>query len=153
MTAYWDNEFLMQVWRITTDYVQLFKCCATPVNYYIDYMSCYYKMTHDQYWEYYDHAIFLVFCDTGYVMTGIGKKHNPYTTDIHVDWIQCCRVGFGAGRLPVGHLAEGLHDYGKGYSSAAAAYGNATSRSSENHLESIQNRKSLPDPGLHLSKL
>ncbi|XP_055355788.1 uncharacterized protein LOC129601090 [Paramacrobiotus metropolitanus] len=153
MTGLWDNDFQFQVWRITTDYVQLFKCCATPANYYIDYMSCYYKMTHDQYWEYYDHVLFLMFCDTGYVVTGLGKKHNPYTTDIHLDWIQCCRVGFGPGRFPVGQLAEGLHSYGNG--SAAAGYGtNPTYRSLNANAHNLPNFKSLlNNPKLALSKL
>lgn len=29
-------------------------------------------------------------------MTGLKKQTNPYTKpDSHIDWIQCCRVGFG----------------------------------------------------------
>lgn len=47
--------------------------------------------------EYYNApAYFLVYCATGYVMTGLAKKVNPYTKpDMHIDWIQCCRLGFG----------------------------------------------------------
>ncbi|XP_055348222.1 uncharacterized protein LOC129595292 [Paramacrobiotus metropolitanus] len=79
------------------DLLNPYKCCKTPPGYYIDYTACYYQPTHDQYWEYYDTpSYFLTFCATGYVMTGLPRKLNPYTNpDSHIDWIQCCRVGFG----------------------------------------------------------
>ena len=72
----------------------LVKCCRVPPAYYLDYTSCLYKPTRDQFWEYYDDIKHLVFCPTGYVVTGIGKKINPWDTDYHIEWIQCCRVGF-----------------------------------------------------------
>ncbi|GAV01150.1 hypothetical protein RvY_11904-2 [Ramazzottius varieornatus] len=100
MTGLWDSEFQYWVYRVGTgfngDDTQPFKCCKTPPGYYIDYISCYYMPTHDIFLEYYDSFNhFIVLCSTGYVMTGISRKANPYTREFHIDWIQCCRVGFG----------------------------------------------------------
>ena len=63
---------------------------------YIDYLSCYYVPTHDLYFEYYDGNFFLVQCSTGYVITGAALKRNPVNQEQRIDWIQCCRVGWGA---------------------------------------------------------
>ncbi|GAU95741.1 hypothetical protein RvY_07309-2 [Ramazzottius varieornatus] len=83
VTAFWDNE---ENWLTTipfADDLQNYKCCKTPAGYYIDYVSCYYMPTRDQYWEYYDALQFLtVFCTTGYIMTGIAKKPNPRTSGV-----------------------------------------------------------------------
>ncbi|XP_055332873.1 uncharacterized protein LOC129584646 [Paramacrobiotus metropolitanus] len=102
ITGFWDNELQFLVFRKGLDDSQLYKCCRVPPGYYIDYTSCYYMPTHDQYWEYYDslqHII--VYCASGYVMTGLSKKINPYDAEWHIEWIQCCRIGFGgAGRIP-----------------------------------------------------
>ncbi|GAU93940.1 hypothetical protein RvY_05794 [Ramazzottius varieornatus] len=54
--------------------------------------------THDQYWEYYDSVQHIItYCASGYVMTGISKKTNPYDLEWHIEWMQCCRVGFAGG--------------------------------------------------------
>ncbi|XP_055340663.1 uncharacterized protein LOC129589808 [Paramacrobiotus metropolitanus] len=102
ITGLWDDDFQFFVSRTRLDDTQLYKCCRVPPGYYIDYVSCYYMPTHDQYWEYYDslqHAI--VYCASGYVMTGISKKINPFDEEYHIEWIQCCRIGFGgAGKMP-----------------------------------------------------
>ncbi|XP_055333934.1 uncharacterized protein LOC129585319 [Paramacrobiotus metropolitanus] len=102
MTGIWDNEWIFWVARIGTtrstasDYFQPYKCCKVPKGYYIDYVSCYYVSTHDPYWEFYDNVFnFVVYCGTGYVMTGIAKKIHPVGQDWYIDWIQCCRVGYG----------------------------------------------------------
>ncbi|GAU92072.1 hypothetical protein RvY_04206-2 [Ramazzottius varieornatus] len=56
--------------------------------------------THDQYWEYYDSVQHIItYCASGYVMAGIAKKIDPYDLEWHVEWIQCCRVGFARGSL------------------------------------------------------
>lgn len=39
-------------------------------------------------------SLFESFCSE--VMTGIATKINPIARERHVDWIQCCRVGFGS---------------------------------------------------------
>lgn len=75
----------------------MYKCCKAPTGYYIDYTSCLYKPTHDQYFEYYDGTVFIVLCDTGYVMTGVAKKIHPLVKEYYLEWIQCCRLGFGSG--------------------------------------------------------
>ncbi|GAU93941.1 hypothetical protein RvY_05795 [Ramazzottius varieornatus] len=68
-------------------------------GYYIDYMSCYYMPTHDLYREYYDSLNnFVVYCTKGYIMTGISKKISPWTQLYNIDWVQCCRLGFGPPR-------------------------------------------------------
>ncbi|OQV14928.1 hypothetical protein BV898_10829 [Hypsibius exemplaris] len=104
MTGLWDSDFNFFVHRsllpsvdpFTGDSLQPYKCCQTPNGYYIDYVSCYYRSTHDVFFEYFDSTFhILVQCGTGFVMTGISKKQNPYTKEVHVDWIQCCRVGYG----------------------------------------------------------
>ena len=35
-------------------------------------------------------------CATGYVQTGISKKRSPINNENRIEWIQCCRVGYGA---------------------------------------------------------
>ncbi|GAU92300.1 hypothetical protein RvY_04398 [Ramazzottius varieornatus] len=35
-------------------------------------------------------------CATGYVYTGISKKKSPIHGEWRVEWVQCCRVGYGA---------------------------------------------------------
>lgn len=89
-----DTDFQYRLDRIRDDQTTLYKCCRTPSGYYIDYTSCYYRPTRDQYWEYYDAAIFVVYCETAYVMTGVARKVNPYDNEYHLEWIQCCRVVF-----------------------------------------------------------
>lgn len=47
-------------------------------------------------------------------MTGISKKVNPYTKEFHVDWIQCCRMGFGPHEAlppPVKYAPSGAASY------------------------------------------
>ena len=89
----YDDDFQFWTFRRKVDDRQPYKCCKTPLGYYIDYFSCYYMPTKDIYGEYYDHtSMFLVFCATDYVMTGLGKKINAWGKDYHVEWIQCCRV-------------------------------------------------------------
>ena len=96
VAAVWDNDFLWQLFRPRFDDLQYYKCCKTPPGYYIDYTSCYYMPTHDQYWEYYDAPnLFVTYCTNGYIMTGISKKISPWTQLYNIDWIQCCRLGFG----------------------------------------------------------
>ncbi|GAU92303.1 hypothetical protein RvY_04400-2 [Ramazzottius varieornatus] len=101
ITAFFDNEFSFNLYRPFVDDSAPYKCCKAPTGYYIDYSSCYYMPTHDQFWEYYDSPIqlsggyFLVYCATGYVMTGLAKKAHPVTQEYHIEWIQCCRLGFG----------------------------------------------------------
>ncbi|GAV04532.1 hypothetical protein RvY_14800 [Ramazzottius varieornatus] len=92
-----SSKIYFFVFRIPgPDTVQPYKCCKTPPGYYIDYVSCYYMPTRDLDFEYYDSTFhFIVFCATGYVMTGILKKVNPYSKEVHMEWIQCCRVGYG----------------------------------------------------------
>lgn len=106
-TGIWDDEFTFAVVRPSADSFQPYKCCKTPSGYYIDYVSCYYKPTHDFHYDYYDspsHQV-VVQCGTGYVITGIAKKLNPYSSLYNVDWIQCCRVGCvtrrGTGRTQI----------------------------------------------------
>ncbi|XP_055330626.1 uncharacterized protein LOC129582998 isoform X1 [Paramacrobiotus metropolitanus] len=103
VTALWDNEFNFYVHRpggfglTTGDDLQPYKCCKTPKGYYIDYLSCHYIDSHDPYREFYDSlSNFIMLCPTGYVMTGISKKLTPFEQEYHVEWIQCCRVGYGA---------------------------------------------------------
>ncbi|XP_055338564.1 uncharacterized protein LOC129588394 [Paramacrobiotus metropolitanus] len=97
ITGLWDNELSFWVYRTAIDPSQPYKCCVTPPGYYIDYVSCYYVWTHDQYWEYYDSQFFLLNCATGYVMTGISKKLSPIIpTEYRIEWLQCCRLGYGA---------------------------------------------------------
>lgn len=47
--GFWDNEASFFVMRKVVDDQQSYKCCKTPQNYYIDYMSCYFMPTRDQY--------------------------------------------------------------------------------------------------------
>ncbi|XP_055349012.1 uncharacterized protein LOC129595902 [Paramacrobiotus metropolitanus] len=113
LTGLYDNDVTFGIQRVGgPDDTTLYKCCRTPPGYYIDYLSCYYKMTHDQYYEYYNAPFFLVFCDTGHVVTGMARKINPYVNEYNLDWIQCCRVGVGPGPVwPVlgpSYLLHGL---------------------------------------------
>lgn len=81
---------------------QPYKCCEPPGGHYIDYLSCYFQPTHDQFFEYYDNNnMFIVYCAQGFVMTGIAKKINPYSKEYHIDWIQCCRIGVGPHKYTV----------------------------------------------------
>ncbi|XP_055339169.1 uncharacterized protein LOC129588807 isoform X2 [Paramacrobiotus metropolitanus] len=102
ITGFWDDDAQFLVSRAGQDGTQLYKCCKVPPGYYIDYQSCYYMPTHDQYWEYYDaQNNIIVYCATGYILTGLSKKINPYDKEFHIEWIQCCRLGFGgAGKFP-----------------------------------------------------
>ncbi|GAU92096.1 hypothetical protein RvY_04225-2 [Ramazzottius varieornatus] len=96
----WDNDLQFFVSRRGLDDTNIYKCCRAPTGYYIDYTSCYYMPTHDQYWEYYDSVQHIItYCASGYVMAGIAKKSNQYDLEWHVEWIQCCRVGFAGGSL------------------------------------------------------
>ncbi|GAU88805.1 hypothetical protein RvY_01438 [Ramazzottius varieornatus] len=96
ITGLWDDDQQFLVWRIPFDDTMLYKCCRVPGGYYIDYVSCYYMPTHDNYWEYYDSTQQnIVQCGTGYVMTGIAKKINPTSRVYNLEWLQCCRLGFG----------------------------------------------------------
>ncbi|OQV20967.1 hypothetical protein BV898_05042 [Hypsibius exemplaris] len=96
VTALWDNDFQWWQFRGVPDNIAPYKCCKMPIGYHVDYSSCYYMPTKDMYGEYYDDSNrFLVYCATGHVMTGIGKKVNAWSNDAHIEWIQCCRVGLG----------------------------------------------------------
>ncbi|OQV26053.1 hypothetical protein BV898_00183 [Hypsibius exemplaris] len=95
ITGLWDDDASFWVYRTPVDDQQLYKCCRVPPGYYIDYVSCYYMLSHDQYWEYYDSNFFLMMCSTGYVMTGISKKKSPINAEFRIEWIQCCRIGYG----------------------------------------------------------
>ena len=53
LAGFWDNELQFFVARRGLDDTNIYKCCKTPAGYYLDYTSCYYMPTHDQYWEYY----------------------------------------------------------------------------------------------------
>ncbi|XP_055348254.1 uncharacterized protein LOC129595315 [Paramacrobiotus metropolitanus] len=113
VTGFWDEEISFFVFRPFLDNAQPYKCCKTPQGYYIDYMSCYYMPTRDQYGEYYDSSMhMLVYCASGYVVTGLAKKMSVWTKDYHIEWIHCCRVGYGAvpdfKRLP----SSGAYSYG-----------------------------------------
>ncbi|XP_055348367.1 uncharacterized protein LOC129595397 [Paramacrobiotus metropolitanus] len=96
ITAMWSGSFQWFI-HLTPTWDQVpYKCCQPPPGYYIDYTSCYYQVTHDPFFEYYDNTNFyIVVCANGYVMTGISKKINPYDHEYHIEWIQCCRMGFG----------------------------------------------------------
>ncbi|XP_055338562.1 uncharacterized protein LOC129588392 [Paramacrobiotus metropolitanus] len=96
VVGYWDNDWVFWTFTPNTDLIQPYKCCQTPPGYYIDYVSCYYIPTHDLYWEYYDGNYFLVNCATGYVVTGTAAKFNPIHQEYRIDWVQCCRLGYGA---------------------------------------------------------
>ncbi|GAU89967.1 hypothetical protein RvY_02452-2 [Ramazzottius varieornatus] len=109
VVGFWDPgaQFFIAFPRITDN--NLYKCCRTPQGYYVDYTSCYYLPTHDQYWEFYD-AIqqFIVFCNGGYVMTGISKKIAPYDQEVSFSFLMSElmeRVG-NLLRLPVPLSAE-----------------------------------------------
>ncbi|OWA55016.1 hypothetical protein BV898_19401 [Hypsibius exemplaris] len=92
ITGMWNNAWYWYTWNA----VQPYKCCKTPLGYYIDYVSCYYQPTHDVFFEYYDNLFhFLVYCAQGFVMTGLARKTNQYSREPALDWIQCCRVGLG----------------------------------------------------------
>ncbi|XP_055332567.1 uncharacterized protein LOC129584435 [Paramacrobiotus metropolitanus] len=96
VTGLWDDDNNFFTWRPVADDSCSMKCCTTPKGYYIDYASCYYVSTHDQFGEYYDSNFnFIVTCAHGHVMTGISKKMNANTATYRVDWIQCCRLGYG----------------------------------------------------------
>ncbi|OQV14932.1 hypothetical protein BV898_10833 [Hypsibius exemplaris] len=98
ITGIWDNELQFFVGRRGLDDSNIYKCCKAPSGYYLDYTSCYYMPTHDQYWEYYDSIQHIItYCASGYVMTGLSKKFNPFDLEWHIDWIQCCRIGFLSG--------------------------------------------------------
>ncbi|XP_055342630.1 uncharacterized protein LOC129591122 [Paramacrobiotus metropolitanus] len=71
--------------------VTLQKCCKTPPGYKIDYTRCQWKYTHDKAGEHYD-GYWVVKCDTHYVMTGTGQATNPWDSQLHIVWIQCCPV-------------------------------------------------------------
>ncbi|XP_055333055.1 uncharacterized protein LOC129584767 isoform X2 [Paramacrobiotus metropolitanus] len=102
VTGLWDDDYTWFTYRSAAlgsaaDNYQPYKCCKVPNGYYIDYVSCYYVPTHDQFREFYDavtHQI-QILCGTGYVMTGLSKKLNPVTQLYNLVWIQCCRVGYG----------------------------------------------------------
>ncbi|XP_055334046.1 uncharacterized protein LOC129585407 [Paramacrobiotus metropolitanus] len=95
ITGFWDNDAAFVIFRSKgEDAPNTYKCCRTPPGYYIDYTTCLYKPTHDQFWEYYDAQQFLVFCDSGYVLTGLARRKNPYDDDYHLEWLQCCRIGY-----------------------------------------------------------
>ncbi|OQV26050.1 hypothetical protein BV898_00180 [Hypsibius exemplaris] len=97
ITGFWDNDAQFFNFRRVVDDQNPYKCCKTPPNYYVDYQSCYYMPAKDQYGEYYDATtIILLYCASGYAMTGLAKKISPFSMDYHVEWIQCCRIGFGA---------------------------------------------------------
>ncbi|OWA55348.1 hypothetical protein BV898_19732 [Hypsibius exemplaris] len=105
MTGFWDNEQNFFMSRPGIDNVNPIKCCKPPPGYYIDYTSCYYQPTHDQYWEFYDSLTHnLVVCASGFVVTGLAKKFGPIVrvnnnpTEWHIDWLQCCRVGYSGQR-------------------------------------------------------
>lgn len=52
--------------------------------------------THDLDWECSDSEHnFIVYCAEGYVMTGVSKKLNPWAREYRMEWIQCCRMGYG----------------------------------------------------------
>lgn len=92
----WSNNLFWYIFVPGLTDQQLYKCCEPPAGYYIDYLSCYFQPTHDQFFEYYDTGIFfIVYCAQGFVMTGISKKINPYLQLYALEWIQCCRIGFG----------------------------------------------------------
>ncbi|XP_055332328.1 uncharacterized protein LOC129584234 [Paramacrobiotus metropolitanus] len=92
ITGMWFSNF--QPYMLGPQSDNSIKCCTTPKGYYIDYASCYYFPTHDQYWEYYDSNFnFVVMCAQGYVATGLACKLDPIGGDLHIDWIQCCRLG------------------------------------------------------------
>ncbi|XP_055345263.1 uncharacterized protein LOC129593098 [Paramacrobiotus metropolitanus] len=94
ITGFWSSHYSPYIGPPNDNFV---KCCLTPRGYYIDYASCYYFPTHDQYWEYYDSLFnFIVMCSQGYVATGLACKLDPIGGDYHIDWIQCCRLGYGA---------------------------------------------------------
>ena len=91
----YDDDFQFRLDQVAALLqVGRYKCCRTPPGYFIDYTSCYYKPTRDQYWEYYDNIHFVVYCDTSYIVTGMAKKINPYDDQYHLEWVQCCRLGF-----------------------------------------------------------
>ncbi|XP_055332641.1 uncharacterized protein LOC129584492 [Paramacrobiotus metropolitanus] len=115
ITGIFDDELNFFTWRAVADDNQPYKCCKTPKGYYIDYVSCYFQSTHDQYGEFYDSTTYnLVNCATGYVMTGMKKKVNPLTKNYNMDWIHCCRLGYGipaAISPPVAYSASGMPSY------------------------------------------
>ncbi|XP_055334719.1 uncharacterized protein LOC129585860 [Paramacrobiotus metropolitanus] len=117
ITAMWSNSYFWYINNVLVTELnqQQYKCCQPPNGYYVDYTSCYYVSTHDFQFEYYDnYDHFIVFCTTGYVMTGISKKINPYNFDYHIDWIQCCRMGYGAPEAhspPVIYSPSGASSY------------------------------------------
>ncbi|XP_055331200.1 uncharacterized protein LOC129583430 [Paramacrobiotus metropolitanus] len=117
ITGLWANNFFFHI--SDPPNLALAKCCRVPTGYYIDYMSCYYVSTHDPYFEFYDNVgAFLTTCATGYVATGIAKKIEPYTSNSahpsSVDWMQCCRLGFGPPEVhppPVIYAPSGAATY------------------------------------------
>ncbi|OQV13985.1 hypothetical protein BV898_11757 [Hypsibius exemplaris] len=118
ITAMHTHHPFSWIHRIPQDNLVPFKCCKTPLGYYIDYVSCYYQPTHDPNFEYYDSPFqFIVYCAQGHVMTGLSKKVNPYTAEHRYDWIQCCRVGVGlaprraAHPPPVTYMPSGVPTY------------------------------------------
>ncbi|XP_055332546.1 uncharacterized protein LOC129584413 [Paramacrobiotus metropolitanus] len=97
MTAVWDDEYQWFTWRPGADDTVGMKCCKVPKGYFIDYVSCYYMSTHDEFGEYYDSLIqFMVYCSPGYVATGMSRKIDASKQNYIIDWIQCCRLGHGA---------------------------------------------------------
>ncbi|GAU92306.1 hypothetical protein RvY_04402-1 [Ramazzottius varieornatus] len=87
VTGFWDDESQFFVNRKIVDDINAYKCCRTPRGYYVDYASCYYMPTRDQYGEYYDATnVMLIYCASGYAMTGIAKKISPFSMDYHIEW-------------------------------------------------------------------
>ncbi|GAU95129.1 hypothetical protein RvY_06804 [Ramazzottius varieornatus] len=146
MTAVWDSESMFFVNRLVrggpdaaNDTIQPYKCCKTPPGYYIDYTSCYYVPTHDIYWEYYDSPSHnIVYCRNGFVITGWAKKVNPWNKEWHLDWLQCCRVGYGppAGELPPDNpVQSGMPSYSRLSEEIPAGYRHRYRRSTHDEDE------------------
>ncbi|GAU96816.1 hypothetical protein RvY_08201 [Ramazzottius varieornatus] len=82
-------------------------------------------------------------------MTGVSKKPNPYTGEFFMEFIQCCRVGFGppvAHRPPVTYSGSGVPSYqvpAGGLTTAHPAYQAQYRANKEGDVDDVRKHSNL----------